>query len=75
MLSTPAGDVLSAIKSQLGIDPQWLSPIPDGFEWWPGRLAQRIWVEDGDSPRVHVESDFLRDVPETDRDLISASLR
>jgi DNA-binding MarR family transcriptional regulator len=33
--------------------------------WWPGRLAQRIWVEDGDLPRVHIESDFLRDVPES----------
>ena len=69
MLSTPARDVLSAIKTQLEIEPQWSVARPDGFEWWPGRLAQRIWVEDGDSPGIHIESDFLREVPETDRTL------
>jgi hypothetical protein len=69
MLSRPARDVISTIKTQLEIEPRWLFARPDGFEWWPGRLAQRIWVEDGDSPRVHIESDFLGDVPETDRTL------
>jgi hypothetical protein len=70
MLSAPARDVLSAIKSHLGVEPEWLADRPDGFEWWPGPHAQRIWVEGNDSPRVHIESDFLRDVPETDRTLV-----
>jgi hypothetical protein len=53
MLPTPARTVRAAIKTQLEIEPQCAVARPDGFEWWPGYLAQLIWVEDGDWPLIY----------------------
>ena len=44
----------------------WLLNQPDGFCWWPGPLAQRIWTDDGifrnsrTYYRLHAEIDLVR---------------
>lgn len=63
-----AQQVLTGLQTQLQIEPEWLSPHEQEFEWWPGWLAQRVWIVphldgDGGIARLHIESDFLRNVP------------
>lgn len=49
------------LYERLLVDAEWAARRPDGFTWWPHRLAQRVLVEpasDG-TARVHVETDVL----------------
>jgi hypothetical protein len=45
---------------------EWLLNQTDGFTWWPGELAQRIWVDDGlfqngrTYYRLHAEVDLVK---------------
>jgi hypothetical protein len=45
---------------------EWLLNQPDGFAWWPGEMAQRVWTEDGlyqngrTYYRVHCETDLVK---------------
>ncbi len=45
---------------------EWLHEREDGFSWWPGHLAQRIWAEEGlfrnstTYYRLHAEIDLFR---------------
>jgi hypothetical protein len=44
----------------------WLLNQPDGFTWWPGELAQRVWTDQGifrnsrTYYRLHSETDLVR---------------
>lgn len=46
---------------RLLIDAEWAARRPDGFTWWPHRLAQRVRLEpvSGGAARIHVETDVL----------------
>jgi hypothetical protein len=55
-------DILCTLQRELRVDAEWVMPIDNGFQWWPGPLAQRIWIEDTEPKRLHIETDVLRDV-------------
>jgi hypothetical protein len=72
-MSDPGLQLVSALQSELQIEPEWCVPLRRGFHWWPDHLAQRIWadpprqVRSHRFSRVHIESDFIRDVAESDK--------
>jgi hypothetical protein len=45
---------------------EWLLNQPDGFTWWPGEMAQRVWTDQGifrnsrTYYRLHCETDLVR---------------
>lgn len=55
-------DILFTLQRELRVDAEWVMPIDNGFQWWPGPLAQRIWIEDTEPKRLHIETDVLRHV-------------
>jgi len=55
-------DILFTLQLELQVDAEWVMPIDNGFQWWPGPLAQRIWIEDTEAKRLHIETDVLRNV-------------
>jgi hypothetical protein len=72
-MSDPGLQLVSTLQSELQVEPEWCVPLERGFHWWPGHLAQRVWA---DPPmqirshrfsRVHIESDFLGGVAESDK--------
>ena len=73
MSSDPGLQLVSALQSELQIEPEWSVPLDRGFQWWPGHLSQRVWADpftEIDShrfSRVHIESDFLRNVDESEK--------
>ncbi len=65
--------VLKFIFESMMIDDGWSIKEERSFKWWGHQLAQSVWAE---PPRqehgglislVHVETDFLRNVPETEK--------
>jgi hypothetical protein len=64
---------LRELFSGLGVENEWSIREERAFRWWPHQLAQRIWAEpphanvNAELCRIHVETDLLRDVPETAR--------
>lgn len=50
-----------ALYERLLIDAEWSVRRPDGFTWWPHRLAQVVRLEpaSGGAARIHVETDVL----------------
>ena len=58
----PVQDILFTLQRELRVDAEWVMPIDNGFQWWPGPLAQRIWIEDTEPKRLHIETDVLRHV-------------
>ena len=73
MSSDPGLQLVSALQSELQIEPEWLVPVDRGFQWWPGHLSQRVWADPFTEigshkfSRVHIESDFLRSVDESEK--------
>ncbi len=65
--------VLDYLFRSLRIDVQWSVRESRKFTWWGHRLAQRVWadavrMDEGYAVvRVHAETDFLKDVPKTQR--------
>ena len=55
-------DILFTLQRELRVDAEWVMPIDNGFQWWPGPLAQRIWIEGTEPKRLHIETDVLRNV-------------
>jgi hypothetical protein len=68
LLYDPGLQLVSALQSQLQVEPEWCVPLERGFQWWPGHLSQRVWAEpvkqigSHEFSRIHIESDFLRNV-------------
>lgn len=65
--------VLDFLFKSMMIDADWSTRGERAFQWWGHQLAQRIWAE---PPRndlgemvslVHVETDFLRNVQDSDK--------
>ena len=60
--------VLDRVYELLSIDAEWSVKGDRGFTWWPGSLAQRVWVEPGrdddgfSGQRLHVRTDFLKGI-------------
>ena len=54
-------------------EPEWCVPLDRGFQWWPGSLSQRVWADpvkqvgSHEFSRLHIESDLLRNVDESQR--------
>jgi hypothetical protein len=73
MSSDPGLQLLSALKSELQIEPEWSVPLNRGFQWWPGHLSQRMWADplkqvgSHQFSRVHIESDFLRNLEQSEK--------
>ena len=73
MSSDPGLQLVAALESELRIEPEWLVPLDRGFQWWPGHLSQRVWVDPlkqvgtHEFSRVHIESDFLRHVEASEK--------
>ena len=73
MSSDPGLQLVSALRSQLQVEPEWCVPLDRGFQWWPGNLSQRVWADplkqvgSHEFSRLHIESDFLRNVDESER--------
>jgi hypothetical protein len=72
-LPTDAGlQLVSALQSQIPAEPEWCVPLDRGFQWWPGHLSQRVWADplrqvgSHEFSRVHIESDFLRGVSDSE---------
>ncbi len=63
-----------------GIEPCRLVREERGFTWWAGDLAQRLWAEPTqtlrgeDNTRIHIETAFLKDVPNTAYTAVAVSL-
>ncbi len=67
-ISDPGTRLLGLVIEELGIEPEWAVHDLHHTSWWPGQLAQHIFVEDdasGDTPTVtvHVVTDFLKNAP------------
>ena len=75
MSSDPGLQLLAKLKSELHIEPEWSVPLNRGFQWWPGHLSQRIWADpltqlgSHQFSRVHIESDFLRNLDQSEKAL------
>jgi hypothetical protein len=62
--SDPGLQLVSALQSQLQVEPEWCVPLDRGFQWWPGHLSQRVWADplkqvgSHEFSRLHIESDL-----------------
>ena len=65
----PAARIIDFLYERLAIDDDWAVREPDGFTWWAGPAAQRVWavpprdVQGVAVSTVHIETDLLRGVP------------
>lgn len=68
-------ELIEHMHRQMQIDEEWTARTPRGFTWWPGQLAQRIWVDEPFEDFgielfcVHAETDFLSKRQWTEGDL------
>lgn len=59
-------EILDELIKALQMDQRWLVDDFEGFTWWPGDLAQRVWCETGvfhnsvTTYRLHAETDLIR---------------
>lgn len=57
---------VAEVHDLLQIPQEWLQDREEGFSWWPGQLAQRVWTEEGlfrnstTYYRLHAEIDLFR---------------
>ena len=68
-MSDTVRNILSTLQRELQVEPEWLSTFDNGFRWWPGPLAQRIWIEDSEPRRLHIQTDVLKQVSHDDTQL------
>ena len=64
--------LIGEVAEAMSIDEAWSVKADRRLIWWPGKLAQRIWVEEPvldlgvELSRVHIETDLLQLTPGAD---------
>lgn len=58
--------IVADVFDVLAPQQEWLLNQPDGFTWWPGEMAVRVWTDEGifrnsrSYYRLHCETDLVR---------------
>ncbi|MCA1586144.1 MAG: hypothetical protein LC791_15700 [Acidobacteria bacterium] len=72
---TPVARVIDFVYDRLQIESEWAVRDSNGFTWWPGPLALRVWAGPGrevqgvEMTPVHIESALLTGVDATESTL------